>query len=148
MRKSENFEELYKNCLKSILYFFEIFIVENDEESYVKWISFFTFWTHTFETSFLIFPPPRRHVVEHEFFVVSSRVETFSRGKRIHNERKLEKELFCSRFEPVESISSRRIVVRKIVQNSLSDHIRIKLKKNKINQVYNYIYNYSFIARI
>lgn len=108
----------------------------------------FSLSEHTFETSFLIFPPPRRHVVEHEFFVVSSRVETFSRGKRIHNERKLEKELFCSRFEPVESISSRRIVVRKIVQNSLSDHIRIKLKKNKINQVYNYIYNYSFIARI
>lgn len=55
----------------------------------------------TFETSFLIFPPPRRRVVEHEFFVV----ETFSRGKRIRNERKLEKELFCSRFEPVESTS-------------------------------------------
>lgn len=89
----------------------------------------FSLSEHTFETSFLIFPPPRRHVVEHEFFVVSSRVETFSRGKRIHNERKLEKELFCSRFEPVESISSRRIVVRKIVQNSLSDHIRIKLRK-------------------
>ena len=39
--------------------------------------------------------------VKHEFFVV----ETFSRGKRIRNERKLEKELFRSRFEPVESTS-------------------------------------------
>lgn len=55
---------------------------------------------HFRNIEFLIFPP-RRHVVEHEFFVV----ETFSRGKRIRNERKLEKELFRSRFEPVESTS-------------------------------------------
>lgn len=87
--------------------------------------------------------PPRRHVVEHEFLVVSTRVETFSRGKRIRNERKLEKELFCSRFEPVESIYriSMRGIVRKILGNFLSDEVRTDQSGLHLEL---FVHNYSF----
>lgn len=104
------------------------------------WISFSL---NTLSKSFLIFPPPRRHVVEHEFLVVSTRVETFSRGKRIRNERKLEKELFCSRFEPVESIYriSMRGIVRKILGNFLSDEVRTDQSGLHLEL---FLHNYSF----
>lgn len=101
------------------------------------------FSLNTLSKSFLIFPPPRRHVVEHEFLVVSTRVETFSRGKRIRNERKLEKELFCSRFEPVESIYriSMRGIVRKILGNFLSDKVRTDQSSLHLEL---FLHNYSF----
>lgn len=104
------------------------------------WISFSL---NTLSKSFLIFPPPGRHVVEHEFLLVSTRVETFSRGKRIRNERKLEKELFCSRFEPVESIYriSMRGIVRKILGNFLSDEVRTDQSSLHLEL---FLHNYSF----
>lgn len=76
-----------------------------------------TFHPREFETSFLILSPKTRRRTR---ILRVAFVQSFSRGKRIRNERKLAKELFCLRFEPVESI-----VVRKVVQNFLFGQLSI-----------------------